>query len=288
MDENDWQSKYGGYAPGEPYDQQSCLHRFVTGASGEAYCAKCGAVLRGSAREVYGSRGSATQRRGPRHLGWLVLAGVVVLAIVGVFGWRFLTRRPAPIVSADAAQAIDLGIEPIQKTVDANPVLYTRSDGLTVRAFATYKIFAKVIGVRAWAAHDKASTGFPIDLALTWGDVAKSDYHKYVDFRFTDEYSANEWLMFQFRGGVEPPWTSTYFMSHVSNSHICPASANIYNALMTLKEGDEVIVDGYLANAVGGDGQIQMSSSLTRDDTDAGACEAIYVQRLQIGPRVYE
>ncbi|MHB8895853.1 MAG: hypothetical protein ACYC99_11865 [Candidatus Geothermincolia bacterium] len=290
MDDNsNWQERYGGYAPSEPVDQQTCLHKFVASPGGAAYCAKCGAVLTGSPQSPYGSavRGTST-RRGSMRWGWLVLAGIVALAVVSVLAWKFMTKRPAPVVSAGTPQAIELSTEPVQIASTANEILYKRGDGMIIRAFASYKMNAKVIGVRAWAPYDKASTGFPIDLALTWGDVAKSDYRKYVDFRFSNEYSANQWLMFQSRSGVEPPWTSDYFLSHISNNHVCPASQNLYNALMSLKEGDEVIAEGYLANAVGGDGQLKMSTSMRRDDTDAGACEAFFVQKLQIGARIYE
>jgi hypothetical protein len=288
MDENNWQSQYGGYAPGEPVDQQSCIHKFVSAPNGQAYCEKCGAVLRGGAGGRGRSTGGAEARRGSIPWGWLVLAAVVVLAGAAVFGWKYATKRPAPIVSAAKPQVIDIAEEPVQIDVAKGTVLYKRSDGMTFPAFASYKINAKVIGVRAWAAHDKASTGFPIDLALTWGDVAKSDYHKYVDFHFTSDYLANQWLMFQFRGGVEPPWTQDYFLSHVSNNHVCPASQNLYNAVMSLKEGDEVVIEGYLSGSTGVDGKLKMNSSLTRGDTGAGACEAFFVQKLQVGSRVYE
>lgn len=74
----------------------------------------------------------------------------------------------------------------------------------------------------------------------------------------------------------------------MSNNHVCPASRNLYNAVKSLKKGDVVLLQGYLASSVGVNGQRILSSSLTRDDTDAGACEAFYVQRLQVGYQVYK
>ena len=42
--------------------------------------------------------------------------------------------------------------------------------------------------------------------------------------------------MFKFKT-QDVPWETDYFESHVSNNHICPANENIYNALMSLKDG---------------------------------------------------
>jgi len=287
--ENDtsWQSQYGGYAPGGPPDQNTWFHRFITGADGRAHCSKCGAVLKDDARDAF-LPPRENPRTGSSYWAWIVVASVVVFAIVGVLGWRFVSRTPAPVGSADKPAVIGIGTEPVQTPADEDLVIYKRSDGMTFRALASYSIEAKVIGVRAWADYDKTSSGFPIDLALIWGEAGKSDYEKYVSFRFSTEYSANQWLIYQYRPGASPPWAGAYFQAHVSNNHVCPASRNLYNAVKSLKKGDVVLLQGYLASSVGVNGQRILSSSLTRDDTDAGACEAFYVKRLQVGDQVYK
>jgi hypothetical protein len=288
MDDEIWQNQYGGYAPGEAIDRQTCMHRFVTGADGSQYCERCGALLKGGPDPYGRGQPRATQSSGRLPVTVLIVAlAVIAVVVVSVIGWRYVTRTPAPVESAEQAQPIDLATEPVQVS-SANAELHQQPDGTAIVALASYKIYAKVIGVRTWAPYDHASSGFPIDLALTWGDVAASDYHKYVDFHFTTDYSANQWLMYQFRWGVSPPWSQAYFMCHVSNNHVCPASRNLYNAVKSLKEGDQVIIEGYLALSKRADGSPVLNSSLTRDDTDAGACEAFFVNRLQIGNRVYK
>jgi hypothetical protein len=289
MDDDTWQSQYGGYSPGEVTDSQSCMHRFVTGVDGSRYCQKCGAMLKGRAGDAYGTRGSqaAGSARRSMLIGIVVVVAIVAAVAVGIVGWKYFTRTPAPVASPEQARPFDLSAEPAQATY-AKARLHAQPDGTAIYTLANYKIDARVIGVRAWAPYDHASSGFPIDLALTWGDVAKSDYHKYVDFHFTSDYSANQWLMYQFRWGVSPPWTQAYFECHVSNNHVCPASQNLYNAIKSLKEGDEVLMEGYLAASARADGTPLVSSSLRRNDTDAGACEAFYVEKMQVGSKVYK
>jgi hypothetical protein len=99
-----------------------------------------------------------------------------------------------------------------------------------------------------------------------------------VKIHFSSEYSANQWLMFQI--SADAPWGGGYFNAHVSNNHVCPASENLYNALMSLK--------GYLAVSYSPGGQRVLGSSLSRSDTDAGACEAFFVQKLRVGDEVYK
>ncbi|MBU4179087.1 MAG: hypothetical protein KJ625_03985, partial [Actinobacteria bacterium] len=98
----------------------------------------------------------------------------------------------------------------------------------------------------------------------------------------------NQWLNVKYRSDSLPDgMTGTYVMSHLSNNHVCPATENIYNALVRLKKGQEMLLQGYLVRAQAADGRV-MSSSLTRDDDEGGACECFYVERLQVEDKVYE
>jgi hypothetical protein len=266
--------------------ESTCYHKFITGADGAVYCQKCGAVL---SRGTYGNYRASQERKSagtrPRHTALLVLVVLVVLAAVGISAFIYFNRGPAPVPSAEKPQMIDLGAEPVQVEQGGPMVLTTRTDGMTINALAYYKIAGKVICVREYAPYGSGSSGFPIDLGLAWGDVGKADYDKYVRLGFSNEYAANQWLVYRYEG--ELPWPLPYFESHVSNNHVYPASENLYNALMSLKKNDEVLLEGYLAESKDSSGGKVLSSSLRRDDTEAGACESFFVQKLQVGNQVY-
>ena len=57
---------------------------------------------------------------------------------------------------------------------------------------------------------------------------------------------------------------------------------------MTVKDGDNVYLEGFLAESEREDGEPILSSSMARNDTAAGACECFYVTRLQVGDKVYK
>jgi hypothetical protein len=70
-------------------------------------------------------------------------------------------------------------------------------------------------------------------------------------------------------------------MRSATNTHLIPADEAILRQLKRTAPGRVVKLQGYLVNAVGDDGY-RWNSSLTRDDTGAGACELIYVQSVSV------
>jgi hypothetical protein len=66
-----------------------------------------------------------------------------------------------------------------------------------------------------------------------------------------------------------------------ANMHMIPADATIERRLKDVRPGQTVRIDGWLVEARGSDGW-RWRSSLTRNDTGAGACEVIFVRDLQV------
>ena len=61
--------------------------------------------------------------------------------------------------------------------------------------------------------------------------------------------------------------------------HMVPASADVERALKSIVPGQQVTFSGYLIEARAADGW-HWRSSLTREDTGAGACELVWVERI--------
>ena len=61
--------------------------------------------------------------------------------------------------------------------------------------------------------------------------------------------------------------------------HMVPASREVERALKSVRPGQEVALSGYLIEARAPDGW-RWRSSLTREDTGAGACELVWVERI--------
>lgn len=63
--------------------------------------------------------------------------------------------------------------------------------------------------------------------------------------------------------------------------HLIPADAVVEKVLKRVRVGNIVHVSGYLVEARAGDGW-RWVSSLTREDTGAGACELIWVEQVEL------
>ena len=64
-----------------------------------------------------------------------------------------------------------------------------------------------------------------------------------------------------------------------ANMHMVPASAEVERTLRAIRPGQSVAVSGYLIEALAPDGW-RWRSSLTREDTGAGACEIMWIEEL--------
>jgi hypothetical protein len=68
-------------------------------------------------------------------------------------------------------------------------------------------------------------------------------------------------------------------IEHSANTHVIPADAVVARQLKRLRVGQVVHLNGYLVNGVRDDGAY-ITTSLTRSDTGAGACEVMLVEEV--------
>lgn len=66
-----------------------------------------------------------------------------------------------------------------------------------------------------------------------------------------------------------------------ANVHIVPANETVLQHLSAIRRGHVVRLTGYLIEVQGSDGW-RWKSSLTRADTGRGACELIWVERVDV------
>jgi hypothetical protein len=69
--------------------------------------------------------------------------------------------------------------------------------------------------------------------------------------------------------------------THSANMHMIPANAAIEKTLNNITAGQIVQIKGALIEAQAADGW-HWRSSLSREDTGAGACEVVYVQAITV------
>lgn len=199
---------------------------------------------------------------------WAVLA-VVVFAGVQLVG------RPRGEYAPDPVR---WRAEPIQTETDRAP--FTRRAGrreLTLRPRAALEVAAVVAGTERYR-FDGLAPLAPVDAVLTWGDLPDPTY--------ADRISYDQMARFYLWSTRARDLDLKYVETHSANFHLMPATPNLRRALLRLDGGDEARLRGLLVD-VRDDAGGTWKTSLSRNDTGAGACELLWVEELQVGDRVF-
>lgn len=191
------------------------------------------------------------------------LLPVLVVALIGWGGlhhWRHrdITQRPG-VLAPDAPRQVNLD----------NGASLRRGDiTLTTRAYID--ITARVLSREdySWDAGAKLAPG---DLALGWGRMSDSAVLAHIDVSQSGRF-------FYWRAKTLPiPHHEIEISS--TNVHVIPADASVRRELGRVRKGEIVHIEGFLVDA-SRPGGWQWKTSLTRNDTGAGACELIYVENI--------
>lgn len=191
----------------------------------------------------------------------LLLAAVVLLALIaGVSHWHRRPLQPLPGVLAPN--------DPQQVDLDHGATL--QRDDVTLTTRAHFDITARVLSREdySWGADAKL---IPEDLALGWGRMSDSSVLSHIEISQSGRFYY--WRVQQF------PIPRREIETHSANMHLIPADAGVKRELAGVRQGQLLHLQGFLVDASRADGW-HWNTSMTRDDTGAGACELIYVESV--------
>jgi len=191
-----------------------------------------------------------------RHGVWIVLFAAVLSKAWGQ--WEHRAVHPA-----DGAIAPD---EPLQADAKGAPAVVLGRWTLAPRA--TYDITARILGREDYR-FDPIADLAPLDLALGWGPM--SDSAMLARFKVTQ--GARFYSLYPQDEAVD----LALALRHSANMHLIPASGTVRSTLESARAGQVVSLRGQLVDAARPDG-FSWRTSLTREDTGAGACELVYVE----------
>jgi hypothetical protein len=185
----------------------------------------------------------------------------IIVLLLGAAVWFFFIRdAPAQWKGVPAPR------QPIQ-TSSGLPAAFRHGE-YTLKPLAKYQITAVVLrGERYRFA--PLSDLCPLDLALGWGPMSMA-------------YALNELKITQhgrfyfFSWKNESPLEPEQMAKNSANTHCLPADSAIRSKLLAVKRHDLVTLTGYLVEVTDAEG-LTWRSSLTRDDTEGGACEILWV-----------
>ena len=198
------------------------------------------------------------------HFPWW--ARIAAVAFVAHGAWHWWHDRPvAPPPGVLAPR------EPVQTPLDDAPPLAAGRWTLTPRA--EYALTARVLGRETYR-WDGIAELVPVDLALGWGPMSDGAVLERLEIEQGARFYTLRW-------SADPPLPGEMLLRHSANVHVIPADEAIAARLRTLRRGQVVELRGRLVDGRRDDGA-SFRTSLTRDDTGAGACEVLRVEHVAV------
>ncbi|MBD9575479.1 hypothetical protein IB260_09185 [Pseudomonas sp. PDM23] len=146
-----------------------------------------------------------------------------------------------------------------------------RVERYSIYPLQDFSIEARVLGREDYRLGREAELS-PTDLALGWGPM--DDPQVLADIRISQ---GNRWFYWH---ADKLPIPRRELETHAANMHMIPANDDVARALAQVSAGEHVRLSGKLVRVEGDDGW-RWVSSLTREDTGAGACELIWLESLE-------
>jgi len=191
----------------------------------------------------------------------------IVFVVFLAFGlWKLWSEReashpPGALVHDTPTQA---SIEPSAHTLSKN--------GYRIEPLERFTLEARVLGAERYRFGREADLS-PLDLALGWGPMSDTAVLEKIEISQSNRFYF--WHVEAF------PIPRREIEVNSANMHMIPADAAVERELSRVRKGSIVRLRGYLVEAVAKDGW-RWRSSLTREDTGNGACELVWVERLEV------
>ncbi len=191
---------------------------------------------------------------------WFLL---LICALGAWFAWR-----DRPIEQPPGVLAPDV---PRQQRLNAAAPTF-RKDRYEIKALAEFTIEARVLGREDYR-FDAGADLAPVDLTLGWGPMS--------DSAVLAQITVHQRNRFYYWHTATFPIPRREIETHSANMHLIPASRAVADQLKSVRAGQIVSLSGYLVDVRRDDGW-RWRSSLSRDDTGAGACELVWVKTVAL------
>ena len=196
------------------------------------------------------------------HTGVVGLLFALMVLYGGCEWWseRPVKQSPGVLVSAD----------PVQSEAGTTPKL--EKGDYAIRPLARYEIKARVLGKERYR-WDEGANLVPFDIAVGWGQMSNSAVLNEIRV-----WQGGRW--YQWRTETIPiPLQEV--ARHSANMHLIAADSGVAKQISRLRDGQLITLRGYLVEAKRRDG-FTWTSSLSRDDSGAGACELMWVEAMAV------
>lgn len=194
----------------------------------------------------------------PIRLRWAIAA-----ALAGIGLWQLGSER-----ETDWRPGV-LAVEAPRQT-EAPPQTIGVADGYQLITRAAFTAKVRILGIERYR-FDSLAAVAPLDFAVGWGAMS--------DTAVLDQVRVSQGGRYYFWRATRLPVPVEEISSHSANWHLIPADRAQRRVLGRLHVGDLVTLRGRLVDVTGPRGIAR--TSLTREDTGAGACEILYVEGVE-------
>lgn len=186
----------------------------------------------------------------------------VFILLIAYGAYHHFSQRPIDI--PDGAS-----VRTLPQQTSANAATFSHKT-YTLTPLESFELSARVLARETYT-FDRGADLAPVDLALGWGPMSDSQVLSQIKLSQSNRFYF--WHVDAF------PIPRRDIETNSANMHMIPANDAIEAQLKALRVGQTIQLQGYLVQAVAPDG-FHWKSSLTREDTGAGACELVYVKTL--------
>ena len=192
----------------------------------------------------------------------LFFISIAVLAFLVVRDWdrKPITHPPGILAAEMPAQ------------VNVEPSSFALGD-YQVTKKARFEVRARVLATERYYLNREADLS-PIDLALGWGMMSDQALLDQLEIS-----QSSRWYRWKYDQSI--PASNQQIIASSSNMHMIPAGASVERSLMELREGDIIVIQGFLVDVDHESGWL-WRTSMSRTDTGKGACEIVYVESIAV------
>jgi hypothetical protein len=182
-------------------------------------------------------------------------------SLIAYGAYQHFSHRPI----SQASKGVVASLQPIQQSTSQSNF---ERNGYTITPLESFELEARVLSSEHYSFGREADLS-PVDLALGWGRMSDESILK--DIKITQSGRFYYWHVNDF------PIPREEIETHSANMHMIPANSQIEKLLKSVRVGQIVTFKGQLVEVKAQDGW-HWKSSLTRNDTGAGACELVFVE----------
>lgn len=205
---------------------------------------------------------------------------ITVAILAMTLAWAMMGGPPAAVAEAARQGGIPCPLppafmdasQPLQSPATASPQPF-ELDGARISPLAGFSLEARVLSREDYSFGNEARFS-PTDLALGWGPMAAEGLAEKLDVS-----QGGRWYRYRWGAGG-PPLPPDTIARHSANMHMVPADAAVARKLADVEAGQVVRLHGWLVRIDDPSGW-HWKSSMSRDDTGAGACELVLVCAFQ-------